>query len=321
MGLWQGIKTNDNLSWLLFGVFAGLGILSKYLFIYLLIAIDIFFIYLIIYRKFNPKILISLISFFIIISFHIIWLVDNNYTTITYALSRTGMEELNILEAHLFQPFIFLFKQIGILIPFFLMIFFLISKFNTKINFKDKKLIFLFSINILPIILIFFTSLLMGIKIRTMWMTPFYLFIGVLFLYIFQKKINLKKIKNFVYLFIILFIFSPSAYFYISITEDQKRTDYQGKEISKIVQKKWNENFVNKIGLVGGDEWHGGNLSYHLNSRPKWDNIFESKKNISPENTNDGFVLIGDPNILFKICNGFFFKVQKQGVCMIGKKQ
>ena len=305
----------------MFGTFASLGVLSKYLFIYLLIAIDIFFIYLIVYKKFNLKCLISLISFFIIISSHIIWLVDNNYTTITYALSRTGMEELNLLEAHLFQPFIFLFKQIGILTPFFLMIFFLVSKFYTKFNFKDKKLIFLLSINILPIILIFFTSLFMGIKIRTMWMTPFYLFFGVLFLYVFQKKINLKKTKNFFYLFSILFIFSPLVYFYISTTEDQKRTDYPGKEISKIVQKKWNENFVNKIGLVGGDEWHAGNLSYHLDSRPKWDNIFESKNNTSPKNIDDGFVLIGDSDILFKICNGIFFKINNQGVCMIGKKQ
>jgi len=50
---WKGLKKNDTISWLLFGLFAGLGILSKYLFIYLLIALDIFFIYLIIKKKFN----------------------------------------------------------------------------------------------------------------------------------------------------------------------------------------------------------------------------------------------------------------------------
>ena len=48
---WKGVKDNDSLSWLLFGVFAALGILSKYLFVYLLFAIDIFFIYLIIKKK------------------------------------------------------------------------------------------------------------------------------------------------------------------------------------------------------------------------------------------------------------------------------
>ena len=42
----------------------------------------------------------------------------------------------------------------------------------------------------------FITSMIMGSKIRTMWMTPFYLFFGVLFVYIFQSQINLKKISK-----------------------------------------------------------------------------------------------------------------------------
>ena len=29
-------------------------------------------------------------------------------------------------------------------------------------------------------------------------------------------------------------------------------------------------NFTNTIDSVIGDEWHAGNLSYHLRSRPKW---------------------------------------------------
>ena len=160
------------------------------------------------------------------------------------------------------------------------MLFFIISKFKTKINYKDKKLIFLVVINIVPIVLMFSTSLFMGVKIRTMWMTPFYLFIGVLFIYIFQKKIALKKLKNFFAIFLILFIFSPMAYFYISITQTDKRTDYPGKKISQMVLEKWENNFKNNIGLVAGDEWHGGNLSYNLKPRPKWDNILEANKTI-----------------------------------------
>ena len=318
---WKGLKQNDITSWLLFGLFAGLGILSKYLFIYLLIALDVFFIYLIIKRKFNFKCFVSLISFFIVLLPHLIWLIDNNYITVTYALHRTGIEDSNFFISHISFPSIFLGKQIGILIPFFVMFFFIISKLKTKINFKDKKLIFLIVINIVPIVLIFLTSLFMGAKIRTMWMTPFYLFMGVLLVYIFQKKIILKKFKYFISIFLILFISSPIIYFYISITQTNKRTDYAGKEISQIVQKKWDSNFVNKIGVVGGDEWHGGNLSYHLKDRPIWDNIFENTQISSLKNSEDGFILIGDSATLLKICKGIFVEVKTQGVCMIGKKK
>jgi 4-amino-4-deoxy-L-arabinose transferase-like glycosyltransferase len=317
---WRGLQKNDILSWLLFGLFAGLGVLSKYLFVYLLIAIDIFFIYLIIKKKFNFKCLISLISFFVVLLPHIIWLMDNNYTTITYALHRTGVGESDFFTSHILLPFIFLGKQVVILLPFFIMTLLIISKLKVKINFRDKKLIFLLFINIIPIFLIFLTSLFMGVKIRTMWMTPFYLFIGVLVVYLFKKKITVKKLKYFFSIFLTFFILSPAIYFYISITKLDKRTDYPGKEISYIEQSKWDDNFTNKIRVVGGDEWHGGNLSYHLKDRPAWDNIFENKIEFSLKN-NDGFILIGDSITLSKICTGVFVEVKTKGVCMIGKKK
>jgi 4-amino-4-deoxy-L-arabinose transferase-like glycosyltransferase len=317
---WKGIKQNDITSWLLLGLFAACGVLSKYLFVYLLVAIDIFFIYLIKKKKFNSKCLISLISFFAILTPHFVWLADSNYATFSYAFKRTGLEQIQFLD-HIYNPIIFLGKQFGILIPFFLMFLFAVSKFKPKFNFKDKKFLFLLIINVVPILLMFLTSLLTGTKLRTMWMTPFYLFMGVFFVYIFQKTFILHRLKYFFSIFLILFIFSPATYLYISMTQNDKRTEYPGKKISQTVQEKWENNFSNKIDIVGGNEWHAGNLSYHLKSRPKWDNIFETGKVASPNNNQDGFVLIGEDDILSKICNGVFFKIEGQGICMIGKKK
>jgi len=272
---WKGFEKNDYASWLLFGFFSGLGVLSHYLFIYLLCAMDVFFIYLIINKKINFKCLISYIPFLLVLLPHLIWLTENNYITITYALHRTGLSEPNFLD-HFIHPLIFLGKQIGILVPFFLMVLLLVSKLKTNFNFKDKKLLFLLTINIIPIILMFLTSMLMGVKVRTMWMTPFYLFFGVLLIYIFQSQINLNKLKYFVSLFLILFIFSPFAYAYISITQTDKRTDYPGKEHAIDVQKRWDKKFESKINVVLGNEWLAGNLSYHLKSRPRWEGGIEN---------------------------------------------
>ena len=266
---WKGFKNNKTNDWLLFGLYAALGILSKYLFIYLLIAMDVFFAYMIIKKKVNLKSFISLIPFFLILLPHLIWLTENDYITIAYGLHRTGTGDQNFLD-HLIHPIIFLGKQIGILIPFFIMSFFVISNFKSKLNFKDQKLLFLLIINIVPILLMFLTSMIIGIKIRTMWMTPFYLFFGVLLVYIFQSQINLDKLKGFVSVFVILFILSPFAYSYISITEIDKRTDYQGKEIAKEVQEWWDNQTESKMYWIFGNEWKAGNLSYNLKSRPRW---------------------------------------------------
>ena len=314
---WKGFKNNKTSDWLLFGLFAGLGILSKYLFIYLLVAMDVFFIYMIIKKQTNFKSLISLLPFFLVLFPHLVWLMENDYITITYGLHRTGTGDQNILD-HFLHPLIFLGKQIGILIPLFAMFLFAISKFKTKFNFKDKKLLFLLTINIVPIILMFLTSLIMGVKIRTMWMTPFYLFFGVLLVYLFQKRIDLKKINKFVTVFLLFFILSPTIYSYVSISKTDKRTDYPGKEIARLVENRWYENFSNEIGIVVGDEWFGGNLSYHLSSRPKWFNkLDKNSENLGKEG---GVIYTGNPKVLKEICPGVFGTIRPIGICMIGSK-
>ena len=262
------------------GIFAVGGLLSKYIFIYLLIAIDILFVYLIVFKKekkFHFNYLISLEVFLVLLIPHIIWLFNNDFITITYGLTRSGADSSTMLD-HLIYPIIFILKQVGILIPIFVMLYFLIKKIKINYNLKDKKLLFLLAINILPILLILFTTMIMGSKIRTMWMTPFYLFFGTLLVYVFQKYIVKQNYKSFIISFLILFLLSPITYAYISITENDKRTDYPGKQIADKVQLSWNKEFKDPINIVLGNEWNAGNLSYHLETRPVWDGEVEQKK-------------------------------------------
>ncbi len=264
----------------LVGLFAAFGFLSKYLFLYLLVSIDFLFVYLIFIkkdRKFDFKYLITTEVFLVALVPHFIWLTNNEFITITYGLARTGLEQSSLIN-HIQYPLIFIGKQIGILIPFLILTWLLVQKLKFKINIKDKKLLFLLSINILPILLMFLTSVIAGSKIRTMWMTPFYLFFGTLFVYMLQNQINIKKLKPFVIGFIFFFFLSPVLYAYVSISKDDKRTDYLGKEIAIKTQYAWDQQFNTKINVVLGNEWNAGNLSYHLKSRPVWEGIIERSK-------------------------------------------
>tara|TARA_B100000029_G_scaffold466318_1_gene501734 strand:- start:180 stop:1499 length:1320 start_codon:yes stop_codon:yes gene_type:complete len=264
---------------ILVGLFAALGFLSKYLFLYLLISIDLLIIYLIFKkkRKFDFKYLISIEVFFILLIPHIIWLFNNDFITIKYGLARTGIEESNIVD-YIKYPISFILKQLGILIPFFLLIWLLVKKTKIKISFTNEKMLFLIFINIMPILLMLLTSIITGSKIRTMWMTPFYLFIGTFFVYVFQKSIDLKKLNSFFICFIILFILSPITYLYVSFSKDDKRTDYPGKEIAISTQSMWDQKYTSPINIVQGNEWYAGNLSYHLKTRPVWDGFIDKDK-------------------------------------------
>jgi 4-amino-4-deoxy-L-arabinose transferase-like glycosyltransferase len=264
----------------LVGLFAAFGFLSKYLFLYLLVSIDLLFIYLIFIkreRKFDFKYLITVEVFLIVLVPHLIWLNNNEFITITYGLARTGLEQSSLID-HIKFPLVFLLNQVGLLIPFLILVWLLIKKIKFKFDFKDKRLLFLLAINILPILLMFLTSVVTGSKIRTMWMTPFYLFFGTLFIYLFQVQINIKKLKPFVIGFIFLFFLSPILYVYVSLSKEDKRTDYPGKEIAIKTQYAWDQQFKSKINVVYGNEWNAGNLSYHLKSRPVWEGFVERKK-------------------------------------------
>ena len=264
----------------LVGLFAAFGFLSKYLFIYLLFSIDLLFIYLIFIkkeRKFDFKYLITIEVFLVVLVPHLIWLYNNDFITVTYGLARTGLEQSTLI-GHIVFPLTFLLKQLGIIIPFLILIWLLVRKVKFKLNFKDKKLLFLLSINLLPIFLMFLTSLITGSKIRTMWMTPFYLFFGTFVVYLLKEQINLKKLKPFMIGIVFFFFLSPILYAYISISKDDKRTDYQGKEIAIKTQYAWDQQFSSTINVVLGNEWNAGNLSYHLKSRPVWEGIVEKQK-------------------------------------------
>ena len=80
------------------------------------------------------------------------------------------------------------------------------------------------------------------------------------------------------------------TYLYVSITQNDKRTDYPGKEIALSVEKEWqriikkNETEIRKksIDFVGWDEWYAGNLSYNLKGTKVLmseflDQLFETK--------------------------------------------
>ena len=111
-----------------------------------------------------------------------------------------------------------------------------------------------------------------------MWMTPFYLFFGTFFIYIFKTQINLKKLNTFLIGFLFLFLLSPFLYGYVSISKADKRTDYPGRDIAIKVQIVWHEQHDEPIKYVLGDEWVAGNLSYHINSRPIWKGFVAKEK-------------------------------------------
>ena len=322
---WRSINFDKNFDWIMFGVFAGISTLTYYLALYLLASLSIFFIReILINKKVNYKYFYALISYFIILSPHLYFIFENDFKSIEYALFRSfgdplsGLSSIKLLD-HFLYPLIFLLKQILILTPLLILLRLLVTNFRIKINLSDKKLIFLFTIAFLPIILMFLTSFFGGIRVRTMWMTTFYIFPGVFFIYLFKDKIKLERLKRFFFAFLFIFITLPVAYGIQSTFQNNKRTDFPGREIAKKIQIVWDKNFSNKIEIVAGESWvyggwYAGNLSYYLKDRPVL------KYQIDRNNFKTGFIWVDElKNSNF--CNGILLEIKPYyEACLIGKK-
>ena len=313
----KSIKDNKITDWIFLGVFAALGFLTKYIFVYLLISLFFYLIFILTKKKkINFKFLYALLIFFLITAPHFKWLIQNDFTTLYYALKRGGLNEFNIYN-HLLNPIKFLINQIAILLPFLLLIYFLIKKIKIRLPLNNEKFIFLLFSFLLPFLLILITSIITGSRIRTMWMIPFYSLIGIFFIFLYQDQINFKKIKNFIILLIIFLIVSPILYSLRSIYSDS-RTSYEGRKIASQIEREWKTISKDKISNVGFSEWYAGNLSYQLSNRPKVfleeNNDFYKKpaviiaKDIGPSLCNRKNINI--KNILYK-------KIDDHDVCFI----
>jgi 4-amino-4-deoxy-L-arabinose transferase-like glycosyltransferase len=313
----KSIKDNKINDWIFLGVFSALGFLTKYIFAYLLISLFFYLIFISIKKKkINFNFLYTLLIFFLITAPHFQWLIQNDFTTIYYALKRGGLNEVSIYN-HLLNPFKFLINQITILLPFFLLIYFLIKRIKIKLPLNNEKFTFLLFSFLLPFFLILITSTITGSRIRTMWMIPFYSLIGIFFIFLYQNKINYKKLKNFNILLIIFLIISPALYSLRSIYLDN-RTSYEGKKMALLIEKEWKTISKDNIFNVGFSEWYAGNLSYQLSNRPKVfleeNNNFYKKpaviiaKDIGPSLCNRKNINI--KNIVYK-------KIDNHDVCFI----
>ena len=86
------IKLNQTKDYIFLGIFLGLGVLSKYLFIYLASGIYLSFFYFFLNEKKDKllNVLLSGIIFLIILMPHLFWLSQNDFSTISYGFKRTG---------------------------------------------------------------------------------------------------------------------------------------------------------------------------------------------------------------------------------------
>jgi len=273
---WRALKYDSKTAWVLAGLFTGLGFLSKYIFMFLILAILIMLVsrrsWRAVWRTPGPY-LAAGVALLVVIP-HLLWVVENNFITVTYGIDRVGVDRQAAIN-HLYYPLKFLIGQALILIPCLLMLLALKGprREPTYADNHDQIRAFLLFVSLGPPILMALLAGIAGWKLRSMWGTPLFLTAGVTLVYFWQHSLSAERLRRFMLVWTIFFLLPLVAYGSVGLwgpafTERGKRTQFPGQALAEVVFTKWFDRFEEPPAMIIGSFWHAGNISYHSTSRP-----------------------------------------------------
>lgn len=262
----------SRMGWLATGAFAGLAMMVKYYSGFLLLSLAIFLLSNKASRKQLKTIFpyLGLVVFLIIILPHLYWLINHDYITIKYMLTRT--ESVSSWKNHFIFPGIFLYEQFIIFLP--ALILYGVCLLTMKphqafsVNEFDKK--FLIFAAVLPLAFTVICSLLFGFKLHAAWGSPL-MTLWPLCLLIFYKTPNLNLLKTCVITFTIIVLISILALFYSKalIYPTTKTTaNFVGKFLAEELTDEWHKRFGTKLSYVAGDRFLAGSIFYYSPDHP-----------------------------------------------------
>lgn len=261
----KALNTSKLRHWIKLGILLGLAIIDKYYGLILAVTIFLMIIYENNFRKYLKTLgpYCALVSFFIVLSPHLIWLVKNNYPTLNYLASRTSSDHQ--FYHHLSYPILFLLAQFlacfGALIIFFTTFFKFIKRpLNVAQDFRSVFLIFMF---FGPVVLTVTPSLLFGSKMKDMWGSSLWGLTGIFLFYFLKPGFNFNLFRRFLKIFLIIggliiLIYSSS----ILLAKHDKRDSFNGEVAAIKVNELWLKYNKNPLKIVGGDIWLASNISF-----------------------------------------------------------
>ena len=191
---YKGLKQNRLYDWLMFGLFAGLNILNKYVSGVLFVGLGA---YLILTSEGRQalkswKLYVAAVVALTVVVPHIWWLYERDWFVIDYFLSRSSGEALPYGLGHIIYPIKFFCAQI--LAAALALIVLSVARIKSPEQAQKQDKTFIFYAGILPVLLMTALSAVAGIKLKSMWGTPTLYMLGIAFLIWFP--VNVKQCQK-----------------------------------------------------------------------------------------------------------------------------
>ncbi|MFV0431626.1 MAG: glycosyltransferase family 39 protein [Alphaproteobacteria bacterium] len=257
--------------WLLLGIIAALGLLTKYSFAILLFsslpAILLIKEYRSLLWHYGPYLAIIIAG--ILLAPHIKWLFDTNFLPFDYIngsihKSKTSLE-------HLFNPIIFVLSQIVVCIPALVILYIIARPQRRFVHLAYEKLTI--AIIMLPLFVMMLIGWLSPAGLRSFWgytlPITFLPLLGI-FLHWELKKPQYLRQTMLTILLTPLLIYMGIRLIRPYVDDAGSRIDYDGKAFAQMAQEYWYEQTGQEQlpPIIAGDHWGIENVSWYAQNHP-----------------------------------------------------
>ena len=267
LAFYQALTRNRLTDWLLLGVVGGLGILTKYSVIFLLLPMAL---YLLLPKQWSllktPNPWIAVFVMLAVFSPHLYWLIQHDWLPFGYASGRSdeALAATSFIQSH-FTWVSFLLAQLVAHIPLLLLLAFNrkrlvgVSAYKHNLPSGASLLWYLWAA---PILVLIVLSLVFGIGLRDMWGMPMWALSGLLaasFIVPATQALTAVKVRKALVIWLTLATVLMIVYvgFGDKIRHKPSRMNWPEQALAKQAQDTWQTLSSCPLDSVSGDRWLG----------------------------------------------------------------
>ena len=267
LAFYQALTRNRLIDWILLGVLGGIGMLTKYTVIFLLIPMAL---YLILPKQWamlkQPQPWFSAFIMLAIFSPHLYWLIQHDWLPLTYANGRSqeGSALASSIQRH-FSWIGFVAAQLVAHVPLLLMLIFNRKRLFSVNSYKSSLSVgaaLLWYLWASPVVVVIILSLVFGIGLRDMWGMPMWGLSGLLaasFIVPAAQIIATVKLRNALTIWLVLATVLTMVYvgFGDKIRHKPSRMQWPEQALAAQAQESWQSLSSCPLDSVSGDRWLG----------------------------------------------------------------
>ena len=266
---WRGYTDNKWKNWLLFGLFAGLNLLNKYIGGVLLLTLALFatadkkaFALL----K-NIKVWVAGLVCLAVLVPHLQWLYATDFEMLNYMVSRGGKSTIAFPLNHIVYPLKFLAAQLlfaaAMLITFFG---FYRHSAKEKRPAVSSATLFIAITAAAPVLIFALIAVISGNSLKSMWGFPCLYMWGTALFYFWPWQPSSAQERKLAYTMAGWSVLFASAYAVQCLLTTSPRFTTDGKAFAAQMEQKWQENLNAPLRYVGGDVWYTSLLNLYASA-------------------------------------------------------